>query len=78
MEEGINLKDFSRRGFRYRKKPFRPELEDIHEGEESAAFMSSSDVDSEDDIVVFNGGRNVTEKPLEHSLRSSLLGIDFW
>ncbi|KAG0626879.1 hypothetical protein M758_2G158200 [Ceratodon purpureus] len=76
--EGTNLRDFSRRGFRYRKKPFRPELEDIHEGEESAAFMSSSDVDSEDDIVVFKGGKVDTEKPPEHSLRSSLFGIDFW
>jgi len=82
-EEGIKLKEYSR-GSRYKKKPFRPELEDIHEGEESAALKSSSDADSDvdDDIVVFRGGKtetvNNTEKPLEPSLMSSLLGIDFW
>lgn len=83
-EEGIRLKEYSSRGSRYKKKPFRPELEDIHEGEESAALKSSSDVDSDvdDDIVVFREGKtetvNSTEKPPEPSLSSSLLGIDFW
>ena len=78
VESGTNLRDFSRRGHRYRKKPFRPELEDIHEGEESEAFVSSSDVDSDDDLVDFKGAKSDTEKPPESSLRSSLLGIDFW
>lgn len=81
VDEGVRLKEYSRRGSRYKKKPFRPELEDIHEGEESAALKSSSDVDSDDDIVVFRGGKAetlVTQKASEPSLMSSLFGIDFW
>ncbi|KAG0570951.1 hypothetical protein KC19_6G200300 [Ceratodon purpureus] len=81
VDEGIRLKEYSRRRSRYKKKPFRPELEDIHEGEESAGLKSSSDVESDDDIVVFGGGKPETfstEKPPEPSLLSSLLGIDFW
>lgn len=79
--EGISLREFSRRPYRYKKKPFRPELEDIHEEEESAALKSSSEAESDDDIVVFKAGRDDTidlEELLEPTLRSSLLGIDFW
>ena len=81
VDEGIRLKEYSRRGSRYKKKPFRPELEDIHEGEESEALKSSSDVESDDDIVVFRGAKaealNAQKLP-EPSLMSSLLGVDFW
>lgn len=78
---------------RYKKKPFQPELEDIHEGEEMAALKSSSsssdvedrdkdkDDDDDDDIVVFRRGKPEsvnTEKPLELSLMTSLFGLDFW
>lgn len=79
--EGIRLKEYHRRGSRYKRKPFRPELEDIHEGEEAAA-LKSSESDEEDDIVVFRGGKTESvaaeNKPLEPSVTSSLLGIDFW
>lgn len=79
--EGIRLKEYHRRGSRYKRKPFRPELEDIHEGEEAAA-LKSSESDEEDDIVVFRGGKTESataeNKTLEPSLMSSLLGLDFW
>lgn len=81
--EESTLQQFSRRGSVYKKKPFRPQLEDIHEEEEMTALnLSSSDTECDDNFVVFKGGTtNETtnaEKPLEFSLRSSLLGIDFW
>jgi len=86
VAEGNSLPDFSRRGSLYRKKPFRPQLEDIHEEEELAALKSnSSDADDDgddgddDQFVVFEGGKNeTTEETLESSLTSSLLGLDFW
>lgn len=82
MVEGIRLKEFPRRGFRYKRKPFHPELEDICEGSEEGALRSSSEQDSDDeDIVVF---REETMESLdadiahEPTIMASLLGIDFW
>lgn len=81
VEEGISLKELSRRGSMYKNKSFQPEPDDIYEGEELAALKSSSDVESDDDIVVSKRNKMEalrTEKLHEASLATSLLGIDFW
>lgn len=65
----------------YKNKSFQPEPDDIYEGEELAALKSSSDVESDDDIVVSKRNKMEalrTEKLHEASLATSLLGIDFW
>lgn len=83
MVEGIRLKEFPRRGFRYKRKPFLPELEDICEGSEEGALKSSSEQDSDDeeDIVVFKEETMESfdiDSPHEPTIMASLLGIDFW
>ena len=84
MVEGIRLKEFPRRGFRYKRKPFHPELEDICEGSEEGALKSSSEQDSDDeeeDIVVFKEEMMESfdiDSPHEPTIMASLLGMDFW
>lgn len=73
----MRLTELPRRNPRHRKKPFTPELEDIHEGEEKP-LKSSSDWDSDDDIIVFENKSADSEIPAEATLLQSLLGIDFW
>lgn len=79
MVEGIRLKEFPRRGFRYKRKPFHPELEDICEGSEEGALKSSSEQDSDEEEDKEEPMESFDiDSPHEPTIMASLLGIDFW